>query len=97
MARGWESKSVEEQIAAARSRNGESTPRLTPEQIESARKRDSLLLQRTRVKRELENCRDERYRKTLSDGLEYLEAQLTELGWRSEIGSPGLTPGAKSA
>jgi len=81
VARGWESKSVEEQIEAARSRHGESKPRLTPEQIEAARKCDSLLLQRTRVMRELENCADERYRKTLSDGLAYLEAQLALLGW----------------
>ncbi len=97
MARGWESKSVEEQIEAARSRQGESKPRLTPEQIDVARKCDSLLLQRTRIIRELENCRDERYRKTLSDGLAYLEAQLTELGWQVETGAPGLTPGAESA
>ena len=81
MARGWESKSIQEQIEAARARNGESKPHLSPEQIEIARKCDSLLLQRTRVMRDLDNCRDERYRKTLSDGLAYLEAQLTELGW----------------
>jgi hypothetical protein len=31
--------------------------------------------------RDLENCRDERYRKTLSDGLAYLEAELSTLGW----------------
>ena len=81
MARGWESKSVEEQIEAARSRNGDSKPRLTPEQVEIARKRDAFLLQRTRVMRDLENCHDERYRKMLSDGLAYLETQLTALGW----------------
>jgi len=81
VARGWESKSVEEQIEAARERHGESKPRLSPEQAEAARKRDSLLLQRTRVMRDLENCQDERYRKTLSDGLAYLETQLTALGW----------------
>lgn len=49
--------------------------------MEAARKLDGLLLHRTRVLRDLENCRDERYRKTLQDGLNYLEAQLTELGW----------------
>ena len=55
--------------------------RLTPEQIELQRKRDSLLLSRTRVLHDLENCRDERYRKTLAEGLSYLEAKLAALGW----------------
>lgn len=55
--------------------------KLSPEQIEIERKRDSLLLHRTRVLRDLEGCSDLRYRKTLQDGLAYLEQQLTELGW----------------
>lgn len=82
MARGWESKSVEEQIESARGRASEHRPRLTPEQAALEKKRDSLLLQRTRVLRDLGHCRDERYRKTLADGLSYLESQLAELGWR---------------
>ena len=81
MARGWESKSVQEQIAAARAREGETKPHLTPEQIEVARKCDSLLLHRTRVLHDLENCRDERYRQTLANGLAYLESELNTLGW----------------
>lgn len=81
MARGWESKSVQEQIAAARAREGEIKPRLTPEQLAVVKKCDALLLHRTRVLHDLENCRDERYRKTLSSGLEYLEAELSTLGW----------------
>jgi hypothetical protein len=55
--------------------------RLTPEEIELQRKLESLLLTRTRVLRDLGNCRDDRYRKTLADGLSYLESQLTALGW----------------
>lgn len=81
MARGWESKSVQEQIAAARARDGEVKPRLTPEQLAIAKKCDALLLHRTRVLHDLENCHDERYRKTLADGLAYLESALTDLGW----------------
>ena len=46
------------------------------------KKRDSLLLHRTRVLHDIQNCSDERYRKTLAQGLSYLESQLTELGWR---------------
>ena len=81
MARGWESKSVQEQIAAARVRESDAKPRLTAEQLAVAKKCDSLLLHRTRVLRDLEKCTDNRYRKTLADGLAYLEAELTTLGW----------------
>lgn len=79
MARGWESKSVEEQIQSARERSGERRSQPTPQQIEIERKRDSLLLQRTRVLRQLENCTDPRYRQTLESGLAFLEGQLATL------------------
>ena len=82
MARGWESKSVEAQIESANQRRGEGKPRLTPEQLEEQRKRESLLLHRTRVLSDLEKCSDERYRKTLNDGLAFLEQQLQDLDWR---------------
>lgn len=82
MARGWESKSVEAQIESADQRRGEGTLKLTPEQLEAQRKRDSLLLHRTRVLSDLAKCSDDRYRKTLSDGLTFLEQQLAALGWR---------------
>jgi hypothetical protein len=82
VARGWESKSVEEQIQASAGRSREPRrERLTPQQIEIERKRDGLLLQRTRVLRDLANCTHERYRQTLENGLAYLEQQLRELGW----------------
>ena len=83
VARGWESKSVQAQIESANVRQGGS-PRvaLTPQEIEVERKRDSLLLQRTRVLRDIGGCQDERYRKTLEGGLAYLEMQLKALGWR---------------
>jgi hypothetical protein len=81
VARGWESKSVQEQIEAARSRHGEAKAEMTPEQAANVKKRDALLLHRTRVLHDLENCREERYRKTLNEGLAYLETELTALGW----------------
>lgn len=80
MARGWESKAVEAQIESAEAPRRPKIA-LTPAQLEAARKVDSLLLHRTRVLRDLETCSEGRYRKTLSDGLAYLEKQLAELGW----------------
>ena len=82
MARGWESKSVEAQIESARARQGKPRIILTAAQAETERKRDSLLLHRTRVLRDIEGCQNPRYRKTLEDGLAYLEGQLVELGWK---------------
>jgi len=81
VARGWESKSVEAQIQSARDREGHPRIRLTPEQIEFERKRDSLLLQRTRVLHQIAQCRDDRYKSTLETGLTFLETALANLGW----------------
>jgi hypothetical protein len=79
MARGWESKSVESQQELALERSLRKQPGLTPEQMEHATKRDSLELQRKRILRELESCRNDRVRKTMEDGLAFLNAQLDGL------------------
>jgi hypothetical protein len=79
VARGWESKSVQEQIQAADARRGVTKPQLNAEEIANERKRDGLLLQRTRILRNLETCSSERYRKTLSDGLSFLESEIEAL------------------
>ncbi len=81
MARGWESKSVEEQMDSFDAQRG--NPRreqLSPEQLERQRQRDSLLLSRTRVIRDLEQSRNERHREILKQSLAHLEAKLAELG-----------------
>ena len=83
MARGWESKSIQSQIDSADAHRGIRKVRLTAEELQLQQKRESLLLHRTRVLHDLEKCSEERYRKTLADGLSYLEAQLAELGWQA--------------
>jgi len=81
MARGWESKSVEAQIDAAghihRSAVLEKTPK--PEALELIRKKETLLLSRTRVVRELNNAQNPRYREVLTKALADLNAQLETL------------------
>jgi hypothetical protein len=81
VARGWDSKSVEEQIQSAHKREGKVGARreLTPAEADIERKRDSILLQRTRVMRDLEGCTSDRYRKTLETGLAFLDSQLASL------------------
>ena len=50
MARGWESKSVEDQMDAAESaRAAAAKPKLTPEEVERQTARDGLLLSRART------------------------------------------------
>jgi hypothetical protein len=81
MARGWESKSVEDQIqereAAA---SVSSTPRkLTPEELERRNKRESLYMARTRTLTSLQTACGGRYRGHLEQVLADLDRQLAEL------------------
>jgi hypothetical protein len=82
MARGWESKSVESQVEARDDLRKVRMPNRTPEQLEIERKSDGLLLQRVRVMREIESSSNARHRKTLEEGLKYLEDSLSALGWK---------------
>lgn len=70
-------------MESARSAPTQPKAGLSPAQMEASRKLDALLLHRTRVLRDLQTCQGERYRATLTEGLKYLEAQLTELGWHN--------------
>ena len=77
MARGWESKSVEEQIGAADAKKeARNKQPLTASEIERRRRREGLLLDRVRILRQLEGARNERYRALLQLTLEHLEAEL---------------------
>jgi hypothetical protein len=78
MARGWESKSVEDQIDMAEvSRSTAAAKQLTAEALEAIRKRESLLMSRTRVMREFENAQNPRYKAVLTKALAELDAQLS--------------------
>ena len=80
MARGWESKSVEEQIHAREdSSNTSRKTELTPVERERLAKRESLLLARTRTLSAMESARDDRYRLQLQNALAHLDDQLGQL------------------
>lgn len=53
--------------------------RLTPAEIEANRKRESLLLSRTRILQELQQSRNPRYQKILTDALADLDEKLARL------------------
>jgi hypothetical protein len=77
MARGWESKSVEEQqIEGRRSDRGEV---LTPEQKEIRRKREGLELSRRRVLQDIETTRSEVRRASLEKALAFLDEEISKL------------------
>ncbi|MEA2568758.1 MAG: hypothetical protein QOI24_759 [Acidobacteriota bacterium] len=79
MARGWESKSVESQMEdrlaapGGRGRSGHS------DELEKARKRESIEASRRRVERELASSHSDVHRAALRNALEHLDAELRKL------------------
>jgi len=79
MARGWESKSVEDQIDAAKAdRDAQIKPRLTQEQREQRELKQSLRLSRAQTLRRLNAATNDRYRAQLQTALDHLDAQLVQ-------------------
>ena len=80
MARGWESKSVEEQISEKERSEKADDSKVTAKQAAGFQgKRESLLLARTHTITSLESARDPRYRALLERTLAHLDAQLNEI------------------
>jgi len=79
MARGWESKSVEEQQSAA-AVQAESKQQLTREQAARKHERDALDLSRRRIRQQLQSAQNPRHRQMLESALAELDARLARLG-----------------
>ncbi len=82
MARGWESKSVEDQVEqrAARRAEARERPALSAEERELAARLDALKLARARTLTQLETATAQAHRELLRRTLRALEAQIEELG-----------------
>jgi type IV secretory pathway TraG/TraD family ATPase VirD4 len=78
VARGWESKSVEEQQSAAQTQ-AETRKLLTPEEVAEQRKREALLLSRSHVQAQLQTAQNPRHREMLQTALAELNARLARL------------------
>ena len=79
MARGWESKSVEAQIDEAKNHHTSAVllrKAPAPKKLEAIRKKETILLSRIRVVRELTNDQNPRYKVVLTKALADLDAQL---------------------
>jgi hypothetical protein len=81
MARGWESKSVAAQIdsAESRSRRAQKQKTISPDRLDLIRKKETILLSRTRIMHELESAQNPRYRVVLEKALADLDAQLSAI------------------
>jgi hypothetical protein len=76
MARGWESKSVEEQQAEAAERNLPSRSRITPQEAHTLKKLEGLQLSRQRVLQQLGSTPNPRHRQILEHALAHLDRQI---------------------
>lgn len=77
MARGWESKAVEDQIVSAEERKAaRAKPSTSAGQRAADSRKAGLLLSRAKIVRDLEKARDPRYRAMLQQSLDYIDAQI---------------------
>ena len=81
MARGFESKSVQEQWQDAEAeRDMRKKPKRSAEQIEIDKKREGLEMSRRRIVRELEAAKSDARRQQLRAALAHLDGELSKLG-----------------
>jgi hypothetical protein len=80
MARGWESKSVEGQVADRETKEErKGKQQVSRDEVEVRRQKNVLQLSRAQVQKQLENAQDGRYREQLTRALADLDAQLAKL------------------
>lgn len=77
MARGWESKSVEEQQAEMAAPSKSAGPRLSPAQQKLNRQREGLLLARKRMADQLESATRPAHRQMLERAVAEIDRQLS--------------------
>ena len=80
MARGWESKAIEEQINAAEAeKQTRAKQPLTVLEIERQKRKEGLLLERGRIEREMRQAHKRRYLVLLERSLAHIEKELAKL------------------
>jgi hypothetical protein len=80
LARGWESKAVEDQIGEAEAKKDVRRKRaLTADELEQLKRKETLLLERARIVREMERAYKRRHLVMLERGLAHIEAELAKL------------------
>jgi len=89
MARGWESKAIENQIdEAAAQRESRRRPKPTPDEAEILQRQEVLLRERARIAREMERAYMRRHLIMLERGLAYIDAELAKLELPGRVQGP---------
>jgi hypothetical protein len=92
MARGWESKNVEDQIAESENaRRTAAKPALSPAEMARRSQRESLKLSRATTLSQLQTACDSRYRALLERTLAHIDEQLASLESPESPESPDKT------
>ena len=79
MARGWESKDVESQVASRENMAAPGKARKAQDQLEKDRERANIELSRIHIKNDLETATHPNHRKQLEAALDHLDHKLAEL------------------
>ena len=76
MARGWESKAIEDQQAAAAASSRKSGRSISPEEAARLRRIEGLRLSRRNIERQLAAARSDRHRSMLQQALDELDLKI---------------------
>lgn len=79
MARGWESKDVESQVASKENMAAPGTAPKTMDQLQKDRERANIELSRKHILNDLETATHPNHKKTLEAALAHLDEKLTRL------------------
>ena len=78
MARGWESKSVEEQMENARQQKKDASAHHATKQVQHSRHYENLVLARARLVKDLATTENPRYKQFLETSLAEIDKQIAE-------------------
>jgi hypothetical protein len=78
MARGWESKSVEDQMENARQKKKEASPGHS-RAVQHSRQHENLVLARARLLKDLQTTDNPRYKQLLEASLADIDKQIAEI------------------
>jgi len=88
MARGWESKSVEQQQEVMSEQRKTLRAPISPDQQQRNRKREGLLLSRSRLTQQLQAASSPRHRQMLEQAITELDRQLLSFEQVTDSDSP---------
>ena len=80
VARGWESKSVEDQQAQYAESQSDLRQKLTPNELKKRQITDGLMLSRKRIAHQLEDAQNPQLRTMLERALSHIDSEIARIG-----------------